>query len=84
MFNHLQLGYRPKFHILDVTVPESVKKLRDHILEEYGGLDVLINNAAIVCEGEIAPIFIEKVSSYCIILKSLIRIIYCLYFRFDD
>lgn len=43
----LQLGYKPKFHVLDVTVPESVQKLRDHIVQSYNGLDVLVNNAGI-------------------------------------
>lgn len=42
-----QLGYKPKFYVCDVTVPDSICKLRDHIAEEYGGLDVLVNNAAI-------------------------------------
>jgi len=41
------LGYQPKFHLLDITVTESVEKLRDYMLQHYGGIDVLVNNAAI-------------------------------------
>ncbi|XKL67721.1 hypothetical protein PGB90_003212 [Kerria lacca] len=40
-------GYHPKFHVLDITIPENVSALKDHIIKEYGGIDVLINNAAI-------------------------------------
>ena len=40
-------GLEPKFHQLDINKEESVVKLRDHIKEKYGGIDVLINNAGI-------------------------------------
>lgn len=32
---------------LDVTNPDSIKKLRDKVLEKFGRIDVLVNNAAI-------------------------------------
>lgn len=32
---------------LDVTSPDSIKKLKEKILEKYGHIDVLVNNAAI-------------------------------------
>ena len=32
---------------LDVTNPESIKKLKDKALERFGHIDVLVNNAAI-------------------------------------
>lgn len=32
---------------VDVTNPESIKKLRDKVLEKFGHIDVLVNNAAI-------------------------------------
>lgn len=32
---------------LDVTSPDSIKKLRDIVLEEFGHIDILVNNAAI-------------------------------------
>ena len=33
------------FHPLDITSKESVGKLRDHVRDKFGGLDILINNA---------------------------------------
>jgi len=36
-----------KFHQLDMTNEESVLRLRNDILTTYGGLDILINNAAL-------------------------------------
>jgi NAD(P)-dependent dehydrogenase (short-subunit alcohol dehydrogenase family) len=32
---------------LDVTQPDSIKHLKELVLDQYGGLDVLVNNAAI-------------------------------------
>ncbi|XP_023325467.1 carbonyl reductase [NADPH] 1 [Eurytemora carolleeae] len=40
-------GLNPKFHQLDIADKESVLKLRDFMKEKYGGIDVLVNNAAI-------------------------------------
>lgn len=40
-------GLKPLFHQLDITDPESVRVARDFFQEKYGGVDVLINNAAI-------------------------------------
>ena len=42
-----QEGLEPKFHQLDIADQASVDRLRDHLKETYGGLDVLINNAGI-------------------------------------
>lgn len=38
---------KPKFHQLDITDESSIKTFRDYLQKTYGGLDVLINNAAI-------------------------------------
>ncbi|XP_036059757.1 carbonyl reductase [NADPH] 1-like isoform X1 [Onychomys torridus] len=40
-------GLSPRFHQLDIDDPQSICALRDFLLEEYGGLDVLVNNAGI-------------------------------------
>ncbi|XP_077978878.1 carbonyl reductase [NADPH] 3-like [Glandiceps talaboti] len=40
-------GFHPHFHQLDITSQESIKKCRDFLEEKYGGLDTLVNNAAI-------------------------------------
>ncbi|XP_043941461.1 carbonyl reductase [NADPH] 1-like [Protopterus annectens] len=38
-------GLTALFHRLDVTDRESIEKLRDYLVKNYGGLDVLVNNA---------------------------------------
>uniref|UniRef100_A0A1D5QLS2 Carbonyl reductase 1 n=1 Tax=Macaca mulatta TaxID=9544 RepID=A0A1D5QLS2_MACMU len=40
-------GLSPRFHQLDIDDPQSIRTLRDFLLKEYGGLDVLVNNAGI-------------------------------------
>lgn len=40
-------GLSPLYHKLDITVKESVEVFRDYIKQKYGGIDVLVNNAAI-------------------------------------
>ncbi|CAH2065705.1 unnamed protein product, partial [Iphiclides podalirius] len=42
-----KLGLEPEYHQLDVVDKESVKRFRDHIQEKHGGIDILINNAAV-------------------------------------
>lgn len=37
-----------KYHQLDITSQESINKLRDHVVEKFGGLDVLINNSGVL------------------------------------
>jgi carbonyl reductase 1 len=36
-----------RFYQLDITNVESIRRFADHIKKEHGGLDILINNAAI-------------------------------------
>lgn len=43
-----KLGLHPKYHQLDIDDESSVLRLRDYLKTSYGGLDVLINNAAIL------------------------------------
>lgn len=40
-------GLTPKYHQLDITNIESVECLKGFIVEKYGGIDVLVNNAGI-------------------------------------
>ncbi|KAI4461127.1 carbonyl reductase 1-related [Holotrichia oblita] len=44
------LGYNPSFHQLDVNDQASVDKLKDHIKNTHGGVDILINNAGIATD----------------------------------
>ncbi|XP_063369825.1 carbonyl reductase [NADPH] 3-like [Cydia amplana] len=43
-------GLNPYFHQLDVTESKSVKKCADYVKLQHGGLDILVNNAAITVE----------------------------------
>ncbi|KAI5941469.1 carbonyl reductase [NADPH] 1-like [Manis javanica] len=40
-------GLSPRFHLLDICNRQSIRALRDFLLKEYGGLNVLVNNAGI-------------------------------------
>ncbi|XP_023718285.1 carbonyl reductase [NADPH] 3 isoform X2 [Cryptotermes secundus] len=42
-----KLGLKPKFHQFDITDQKSLETFRDFIKNEHGGIDVLVNNAAI-------------------------------------
>ncbi|XP_047496115.1 carbonyl reductase [NADPH] 1-like [Penaeus chinensis] len=42
-----KLGFAPRFHQLDIDNAESISKFTNYIKDTYGGLDVLVNNAAI-------------------------------------
>lgn len=42
-----ELGLNPLFHQLDLTDQASINKFRDYIKNEEGGIDLLVNNAAI-------------------------------------
>ncbi|XP_034836981.1 carbonyl reductase [NADPH] 1-like [Maniola hyperantus] len=45
-------GLNPKYHQLDITEAKSVEVFRDYLKEKYGGIDVLVNNAAIAFKGD--------------------------------
>lgn len=51
-------GLSPRFHQLDIDNPQSIRALRDFLLKEYGGLDVLVNNAGILFKGK--PLGVER------------------------
>jgi len=40
-------GLSPKFHLFDLANKQTVFALRDFMLQRYGGIDVLVNNAGI-------------------------------------
>lgn len=55
-----KLGFQPKYHQLDIDDESSVLKLRDYLKETYGGLDVLVNNAAIAFKNAATEPFSEQ------------------------
>jgi len=53
-------GFHPRFHQLDITDTNSITRLRDYLQEKYGGLDVLVNNAAIAYKNDATDPFEEQ------------------------
>ncbi|XP_041968691.1 carbonyl reductase [NADPH] 3-like [Aricia agestis] len=51
------LGFRPHFHLLDVTSEASIQKFSSYISTHYSGINILVNNAGILD-------FDKSVSSY--------------------
>ena len=45
-------GLKANYFPLDITDQKSIEKLRDYLVESYGGVDVLINNAGIAFRGD--------------------------------
>lgn len=65
--NGLDLGIQPsskkmliKYPKLDIRDPASIRNLADSIKEDHGGLDVLINNAAVHLDLEYSPANVKK------------------------
>ncbi|KAK2705296.1 carbonyl reductase [NADPH] 1-like [Artemia franciscana] len=53
-------GFNPKFHQLDIDHKGSVEVLRDFLQKHYGGLDCLVNNAAIAYKNAATEPFGEQ------------------------
>uniref|UniRef100_A0A8C5UMT2 Carbonyl reductase (NADPH) n=1 Tax=Microcebus murinus TaxID=30608 RepID=A0A8C5UMT2_MICMU len=53
-------GLSPRFHQLDIDDLQSIRALRDFLRREYGGLNVLVNNAGIAFQNaDTAPFHIQ-------------------------
>lgn len=50
----------PKFHQLDIDDQESINRLRQFLVDTYGGLDVLVNNAGIAYKQASTAPFLEQ------------------------
>jgi carbonyl reductase 1 len=55
-----KLGFQPNFHQLDIDDESSVLRFKDYLKLEYGGLDVLVNNAAIAFKNDATEPFSEQ------------------------
>merc|ERR1711963_679295 len=55
-------GLNPKFHILDIGNESTIVKMRDFMKENYGGIDILVNNAATAFNNAATEPFGEQAS----------------------
>lgn len=55
------MGLKPLYHQLDITDKTSITKFRDYIASNEGGIDLLVNNAAIAYK--VSPILFPTNSS---------------------
>lgn len=74
-----QLGLKAIFHELDVTNSDSVQNFADFIKSEHNGLDVLVNNAAILEWDANYPSYDAAKRNIDTNYKSLLTIEKCLY-----
>ncbi|CAH1780752.1 unnamed protein product [Owenia fusiformis] len=58
-------GLKPKFHQLNIDDLASIQRLRDFLKSTYGGLDVLVNNAAIAYKAAATEPFSEQAEVSC-------------------
>jgi len=56
-------GLTPKYHQLDISSPESIDALHKFIMETYGGVDVLVNNAGVYLLPNDPTPFVEKLNA---------------------
>lgn len=52
-----ELGLKPRFHVLDISNKDSIKKFADFLKSEHNGIDVLVNNAAILEWDQVYPTY---------------------------
>ena len=55
-------GLHPKYFQLDITSQDSVEKLKGHLVQTYGGIDALVNNAGIMNNSRSTLLPIEQAS----------------------
>jgi carbonyl reductase 1 len=55
-----KLGLKPAFHVLDIDSLDSIKAFRQYLESTHGGIDVLVNNAAIAYKHDATEPFGEQ------------------------
>ena len=53
-------GLKANYFQLDITKLETINKLKEYLVEKYGGLDVLVNNAGMAYKGSSTAPFSEQ------------------------
>ncbi|CAK1542333.1 unnamed protein product [Leptosia nina] len=67
-------GYNPKFHQLEITDEESIKKFCEFIKQQHKGIDILINNAAVTQDNFNAPLYEDAKRVIDVNFHTIIRI----------
>ncbi|KAJ8926055.1 hypothetical protein NQ315_009910 [Exocentrus adspersus] len=55
-----ELGLNPLFHQLDISDQSSVDKFKEYIKTKHGGIDILVNNAAIAFKNDATESFAQQ------------------------
>ncbi|XP_054259222.1 carbonyl reductase [NADPH] 1-like [Macrosteles quadrilineatus] len=55
-----KLGFKPEFHQLDITDKKSISTFAEFMKKKHGGIDVLVNNAAIAYKNNATEPFSEQ------------------------
>ncbi|RZC42672.1 carbonyl reductase [NADPH] 1 [Asbolus verrucosus] len=55
-----EVGCNPVFHQLDIDDQSSIDKFKEHLVQSHGGLDLLVNNAAIAFKNDAPEPFSEQ------------------------
>ncbi|XP_071455695.1 carbonyl reductase [NADPH] 3-like [Hetaerina americana] len=55
-----KLGFKPLFHVLDIEKQNTVVAFKEYIMKNHGGIDVLVNNAAIAYKNDAKEPFAEQ------------------------
>jgi carbonyl reductase 1 len=58
--SNFQTGLNPHFHTLDINDEKSIAELKNYLVDKYGGLDVLVNNAGIAYKVAATDPFAEQ------------------------
>ncbi|XP_075157967.1 farnesol dehydrogenase-like [Haematobia irritans] len=75
--NTLPLDKRALLHVMhcDITDPKNVDEVFDKICEEFGGIDVLVNNAALLRNGKLTDMNIQVVKD--ILHTNILGLVHC-------
>ena len=56
-------GLKPKFHQLDIDSPDSIERFTNYISSTHGGIDILVNNAAMAYKTASTAPFLEQATN---------------------